>query len=118
MIEISGVGYLLTDHDLGSVYRRKNFYLHFAPVVIKVVEIVLFGSVYSAGLYVQEVFELVEKVLFMLHQQHQALHADNKQGRQIHFILIRIQTFCSIRIRIHAFAESGSTPLLNPDPHR
>jgi hypothetical protein len=28
----------------------------------------------------QEVFELVEKVLFMLHQQHQALHADNKQG--------------------------------------
>jgi hypothetical protein len=45
MIEISGVGYLLTDHDLGSVYRRKIFYLHFAPVVIKVVEIVLFGSV-------------------------------------------------------------------------
>jgi hypothetical protein len=57
---------------------------------------------------VQEVFELVEKVLFMLHQQHQALHADNKQGRQIPFVLIRIQAFCSIRIRILAFAESGS----------
>jgi hypothetical protein len=43
---------------------------------------------------VQEVFELVEKVLFMLHQQHQALHADNKQGIQIPFVLIRIQAFC------------------------
>jgi hypothetical protein len=40
------------------------------------------------------VFELVEKVLFMLHQQHKALHADNKQGRQIHFVLIRIQAVC------------------------
>jgi hypothetical protein len=46
------------------------------------------------GLYLQEVFELVEKVLFMLHQQHQALHTDNKQGTyrvQIPFILNRIQ---------------------------
>jgi hypothetical protein len=51
----------------------------------------LLGTVYIFDLYLQEVFELVEKVLFMLHQQHQALHADNKQGRQIHFILIRIQ---------------------------
>lgn len=28
----------------------------------------------------QEVFELVEKVLFMLHQQHQAVHTENKPG--------------------------------------
>ncbi len=49
---------------------------------------------YILGLYLQEVFELVEKVLFMLHQQHQALHTDNKQGTyrvQIPFILNRIQ---------------------------
>jgi hypothetical protein len=65
---------------------------------------------------VQEVFELVEKVLFMLHQQHQALHADNKQGTQIYFVLIRIQAFCSIRARIHAFVEFGSNPELDLDP--